>query len=190
MATKPSLPAATFVLNQSSSQAARQAAAAITVDVAPQPAQAKVVREGFQVPAVALNNQAADFFLENLEVLQPRQTPRVVSQSLKPGTRVTAGTVVDLVLAKSSDIPFGIFDGVHAGLKQRSVDTLLDGMLAQPAVRQAVLKYDKAEDLPAAERALLTTQFTQNADIAIDENSPDTSFNAAFQAARMALAFK
>lgn len=181
-----------LVLGTQLTQTARLATSLtpITVEVAPQPAQAKVVREGFQVPAVALNNQAAEFFLDNLEVLQPRQTPRVVSQSIQPGTRVTAGAVVDLVLARSSDVPFNIFAGVHTGLRQRTVDTLLDGMLAQPTVRQAVLKYDKAEDVSAADRTLLVQQFQQSADIAIDDTSPDTSFAAAFQSARMALAFK
>jgi beta-lactam-binding protein with PASTA domain len=186
MATKQ-----TIAFNASSiAQSVKQATQAITVEVAPQPAKANVLREGFQVPAVALNNQAADFFLENLEVLQPRQTPRVVSQSIKPGVRVTAGTVVDLVLAKSSDIPFQIFDGVHTGLRAQPLDSLLNGMLAEPTVRQTVLKYNKAEDVSATDRALLTQQFQRSAQISIDDSSPDTSFNAAFEAARVALAFK
>ncbi len=163
--------------------------APITVEVAPQPATAKVVREGFQVPAVALNNQAADFFLDNLPVLQPRQTPRVVSQSIKPGTRVTAGTVVDLILAPASDIPFTIFEGVHRDLLERNVGNLLDGLLAEPATRQSVLKYQKAEDMPVAEREVLTQQFRQQ-QIVIDEANPDTGFTAAFNSARAALAFK
>ncbi len=160
-----------------------------TVEVAPQPATAKVVREGFQVPAVALNNQAAEFFLGNLDLVLPRQTPRVVSQSIKPGTRVTAGTVVDLILAPVDDIPFVIFEGIHRDLQQRNVSALLDGMLAQPVTRQTVLKYQKAEDVPAVEREALTQQFRQ-ADVVISEDAAETNFAAAFNAARAALAFK
>lgn len=160
-----------------------------TVEVAPQPATAKVVREGFQVPAVELNLQAAEFFLGNLDIVAPRQTPRVVSQSLKPGTRVTAGAVVDLVLAPVNDIPFVIFEGVHRDLRERNVATLLDGMLAQPATRQTVLKYQKADDVPQAEREVLARQFAAS-NIGIDESSAETGFAAAFNAARVALAFK
>lgn len=159
------------------------------VEVADKPAVAKVVREGFQVPPVALNVQAAEFFLGNLQPLQPRQTPRVVSQSIKSGTKVTAGTVVDLILAPPSDIPFSIFDNVHKDLRTRSVSTLVDGMLQDPGVRQTLLKYDKAQDVPAAERTSLTTQF-QNANIGVDDTAADTSFEAAFNSARGALAFK
>jgi beta-lactam-binding protein with PASTA domain len=122
-------------------------------------------------------------------VLQPRQTPRVVGQSIKPGTKVTVGTVVDLVLAPASVIPFSIFDNIHADLAQRNVGDLLDGMLADPATRQSVLKYDKAENVPAAERTALTERF-QAADVRINDATPATSFAAAFNAARGALAFK
>lgn len=161
----------------------------LVVEIADQPTVAKVVRDGFQVPSVTLNSQAAEFFLGNLEVLQPRQTPRVVSQSVKPGTKATLGTVVDLVLAPSTLIPFNIFDNVHADLVQRNVADLLDGMLADPGTRQTVLKYDKAEDVPAADRAVLTTRFNA-ADVRISEENLNTGFAAAFNAARGALAFK
>jgi hypothetical protein len=159
------------------------------VDVSDKLAVAKVVREGFQVPQVALNAQAAAFFLDNLEIVTPRLTPRVVSQSIKPGTKVTAGTVVDLILAPSTDIPFSIFDNVHADLRQRNVATLVDGILQDAPTRQTLLKYEKAADVPAAERTALTQRF-QSADIGIDDNTPDRSFEAAFNSARGALAFK
>ena len=160
-----------------------------TVEVAEMPAKAKVVREGFQVPAVEFNTQAAEFFLDNLQVLQSRQTPRVIAQRTQPGTRVTAGTVVDLVLAPVNDIPFGIFEGVHRDLRERSVAGLLDGILQDPTTRQTLLKYEKADDVPQAERNALTQQF-QAADIGIDDAVADASFAAAYKAARGALAFK
>jgi hypothetical protein len=113
----------------------------------------------------------------------------VVSQSIRPGTKVTAGTVVDLILAPPSDIPFRIFDNVHRDLRERSVATLVDGMLQDQTTRQTLLKYDKAQDVPAAERTALTQQF-QAANVGIDDAAPDSSFEAAFNSARGALAFK
>jgi len=161
----------------------------VVVEVAAQPAVAKVVREGYQVPPVKFNPAAAEFFLGNLEIVTPRLTPRVVSQSIREGTKVTAGTVVDLVLAPTSAIPFDIFDNVHKDLKSRAVTTLLDGMLADPATRQTVLSFSKAEDVPAADRTRLTAQFAQ-AGVNIDEAASDANFSSAFNAARGALAFK
>lgn len=161
----------------------------VRVEVDDKPAVAKVVREGFQVPAVTFNPQRAEFFLDNLDIILPRQTPRVVSQSIKDGTKVSAGTVVDLILAPPSDIPFSIFDNVHRDLRARNVSVLVDGILQEPVTRQTLLKYDKAADVPASERAALTQQF-QSANIGIDDAAPDTSFESAFNSARGALAFK
>ncbi len=161
----------------------------VRIEVDDKPAVAQVVREGFQVPAVQFNAQAAEFFLGNLDIIQPRQTPRVVSQSIKPGTKVTAGTVVDLTLAPPSAIPFGIFDNVHRDLRNRNISVLVDGILQDNTTRQSLLKYDKAADVPQAERAALTTQFVA-ASIVIDDAVPEASFEAAFNSARGALAFK
>lgn len=161
----------------------------VLVEVDDKPAVAKVVREGFQVPAVQINQQATDFFLGGLVPLQPRQTPRVVSQSIKAGTKVNAGTVVDLILAPPTAIPFTIFDNVHKDLRTRNVAALTDGILQDAATRQTLLKYEKASDVPAAEKTALTVQFA-SASIGVSEAAPETSFEAAFNSARGALAFK
>ncbi len=161
----------------------------VVVEVAAEPAKAKVVREGYQVPSAQLNVQATEFFLGNLEVVTPRLTPRVVGQSIKPGTKVTAGTVVDLVLAPAGIVPFDIFDNIHRDLRQRPVTALLDGLLADPTTRQAVLSYARPEDVPAADRERLVAGFAQ-AQVQVNDSNADTSFAAAFNAARSALAFK
>jgi hypothetical protein len=161
----------------------------VFVEVADKPTVAKVVREGFQVPPVTLDNQAATFFLDNLQVVPPRLTPRVVSQSVRPGTKVVAGTVIDLVLASADIIPFDIFDGVHEDLKGRNLSNLLDGILADAPTRQTLLKYEKAADVPQAEKTALLAKFTE-ADIGFNEEVPTLSFESAFNSSRAALAFK
>ena len=161
----------------------------LVVEVADQPAKAKVVREGFQVPVVKYNPQAADFFLDNLQVVDIRQTPRVVTQSIPQGTRVLAGTVIDLVLAPATGIPLDIFENVHRDLAQRTVGSVVDTLLANTEVRQTLLKYEDPADVPESERAALTAQFNA-ADIAIDDSVANTSFAAAFNSARGALAFR
>lgn len=186
MVTKVNLSGANLAINRTKTLAQTKE---VLVEVDDKPAVAKVVREGFQVPSITFNQQKADFFLGNLDVIQPRQTPRVVSQSIKPGTKVGVGTIVDLIMAPPTAIPFDIFDNVHRDLRTRNVSVLVDGILQDPATRQSLLKYDKAQDVPAAEKTALTLQF-QAANIGIDDTVPEASFEAAFNSARGALAFK
>ena len=81
----------------------------ILVDLTEKTAKAKVVREGYQVPPAALDKSKAQFEFDNYEVTPARALPRVVSQSVPAGTRVGAGTVVDLVLVPKSGVRFDIF---------------------------------------------------------------------------------
>jgi len=166
-----------------------QAAQTVLIDLSPQPAQAKVVREGFQVPAVALDIAKAGFFIDNLAQIDVRQEPRVVSQSVPAGTKLLPGQAVDLVLALTRDIPIRIFQTPHRALLDQNLSMLTDGLLQDNAVRQTLLTYATPAEVPAADRAALTAQFNQQG-IAIDEASADTGFAAAFNTARSALAFR
>jgi hypothetical protein len=172
-----------FQLSQSLSQPI------LTVDLSPEPAKAKVVREGYQVPAVALDTKKSTFFLDNLKQIAPQQEPRVVSQTIPPGTKVLPGTAVDLVLAPTSTIPFDIFENPHKSLVGRNVNALTDGILQDTTVRQTLLKYDNPADVTPQDKALLTSKFAE-ADVQVDEASADTGFTAAFNSARGALAFR
>ena len=159
------------------------------VDLNPAPAKAKVVREGYQVPSPALDDKKSSFFLDNLTQIAPKSEPRVVSQTIKPGTKVLPGTAVDLVLAPTSTIPFDIFDNPHRSLKGKTVDALTDTLLEDTNVRQTLLKYNSADEVSAADKAMLTSKFAQ-ANMAVDEASADTGFDAAFNSAHGALAFR
>jgi hypothetical protein len=170
-------------------RASTQAAQTVVIDLSPQPAQAKVVREGFQVPAVALDAAKAGFFIDNLAQIDVRQEPRVVSQSVPPGTKVLPGTAVDLVLARTSDIPINIFQDPHRALQGQTLNALTDGILQDNTVRQTLLSFATAADVPAAAKTALTAQFNANG-ITIDEANADTGFAAAFNTARSALAFR
>jgi hypothetical protein len=158
------------------------------IDVSEKPAQAKVVREGFQVPSVPLDTQKTDFFVNQLVPLLPLQIPRVISQSVAQGTKVVAGTVVDLVLAPRDSIPFDIFTDIHADLKGKPI-TAMDPVLNDAASRQILLANTNSTDLNAADKTTLTNAF-QAAKIKIDETDPTRTFDLAFQTARGALAFR
>lgn len=166
-----------------------QVATPVLINLSPQPALAKVVREGFQVPAVALNPAKANFFIDNLALIDVRQEPRVVSQSVPAGTKVLPGQAVDLVLALTRDIPINIFELPHRDLKDKALNVLTDGLLQDTTVRQTLLKYATPAEVPGNEKTALVAQFAQQG-ITVDEGNADTGFAAAFNTARGALAFR
>ena len=161
----------------------------VFIDLTEKAAKAKVVREGYQVPAATFDKNKADFAFDQFEVLPTKSLPRVVSQSVPAGTKVTRGTVVDLVLVPGDSVPFDIFEGVHADFKGKTVHFMTENMLADAKTRQIFLKYEDPDDLPAADKTFLQKEFTENG-ISFDENVADKSFNAAYNTARGALAFR
>jgi hypothetical protein len=112
----------------------------------------------------------------------------VVSQAIPPGTKVTAGTVVDLVLAPRTKIPFNVFDGVHLDLATKTLDAI-DPLFANAAAKKTLQTYQLAEDVPAAEKTALTTAMA-SVGITVDETNPNKTFAKAFDSARGGLAFQ
>ncbi len=167
-----------------------KAAEQVYINLSPAPAQAKVVREGYQVPAVALDVSKSSFFIDNLQQISRKDEPRVVTQSVPAGTKVMPGTAVDLVLAPTSTVPFDIFHNPHKDLVGKNLNVATDGILENASVRQALLKYDNPGDVPAADKTMLISQFAESANVHVDEGSADTGFDAAFNSLRSALAFR
>jgi hypothetical protein len=158
------------------------------IDVSPKPAQAKVVREGFQVPSVALDVQKASFLVDQLVTVTPADLPRVIAQSVAKGTKVAAGTVVDLVLAPKSSVPFDIFAATHADLKGKAL-SVADPVVNNADVRQILLTYDNPADVPTADQQTLTTAFA-GVGITVNNSDPTRTFSEAFNAMRGAVAFR
>lgn len=158
------------------------------IEISPRPVTSKVVREGFEVPTVILNKTASTFAIDNLAIVGPRFLPRVVSQSIPPGTKVTRGTVVDFVVVPKQDIPFDIFDNIHAGLIGKGL-TQVDPLVENVSVRNVLLKNETAADVTAADKAVLVTEFAKQG-ITVDEAHPATTFERAFESVRMAVAFR
>ena len=139
--------------------------------------------------AVALDPAKANFFIDNLQQIDQRQEPRVVSQTVPAGAKVLPGTAVDLVLARTSDIPISIFQHPHRDLKNLTLNALTDGLLQDTTARQTLLSFSNPADVPSAAKAQLVTQFAAQG-VNIDEASADSGFAAAFNTARGALAFR
>lgn len=166
----------------------KPAASVEFVDLSEQPAKAKIVRQGYDVPAVKLDLKKVDQFVGDLTQIPTNQLPRVVSQAIPPGTKVTAGTVVDLVLAPRTKIPFNVFDGVHLDLATKTLDSI-DPLFANAAAKKTLQTYQLAADVPAAEKTALTTAMA-SVGITVDEANPNKTFAKAFDSARGGLAFQ
>lgn len=161
----------------------------VFIDLTERTTKAKVVREGYQVPPATFDKNKAQFEFDNFDIVPPKELPRVVSQSVPAGTKVTRGTVVDLLLVPKSGVPFDVFDGVHADFKGKNVDFLTEGMLEDARARQIFLTYENADDIPPADKTLLQGQFNRSG-ITFDETREDKNFKSAFNTARAALAFR
>lgn len=179
---------------QSSTQAnvtipARTLNQTVFVELGDQPAKANISRGGYKVPSIMPDNDRLDNLLSGLPIVKPSTSPRVLGQNIAAGTRVSVGTTVDLVLAPSKDINIGIFDDVHVGLLQNNVNEILEKVIVDTQIQDLVLRYDKADDMPAAQQQALADLLVQTVDIEIDDNKPGQSFGNAFNAMQVVFAF-
>ena len=162
--------------------------AAEFVDLSAEPARAQIVRQGFEVPQVTFDPKKLDQFIGTLPEIPIAALPRVLSQNIPPGTKVPAGTVVDLVLAPRGIIPFAVLDNVHADLAAKNLDAI-DGLYADQTARKTLLTYATADQVPAAERNHLQAAL-QAVGVTVDDTSVDKTFAKAFNSARGGLAFQ
>jgi hypothetical protein len=158
------------------------------VDLSGEPAKAQIVRQGYDVPAVAIDPRRVDQVVGQLTQVLPINLPRVLGQSIPAGTKVPVGTVVDIVLAARNKIPFSVFANAHADLTNRTLDAI-DSVFSDSTAKQTLLTYSSADQVPADARDHLVTLF-QAVDVGIDPNDPNKSFDRAFDSARGALAFQ
>jgi hypothetical protein len=163
-------------------------AAPLFVDISAQPVKTNLVRKGFQVPAVEVDKTIRDSFIDRWVPVPPKKSPRVVTQSIPPGTQVAPGTVVNLVMAPPSIIPLDIFTGIHADFKGRTVEQA-SLILDNPAVQKIALQYKSADEVPETDRQVLVTALAQ-ADVEVDDQQPEKSFGRAFSSLRNTAAFR
>jgi len=167
---------------------AQQAASIEFVDLSPQPAKAKIVRQGFDVPQPKIDAKKAEQLIGVLGQVSAQDLPRVVVQGIPAGTKVAAGTVVDLTLAPRSKIPFNIFENVHQDVIGKNLDQI-DAVVTDAASRKTLLSYESGADVPQVEKDALTLKLAA-AGIHVDPSNPQNDFSAAFDTARIALTFQ
>ncbi|QSQ26050.1 hypothetical protein JY651_14475 [Pyxidicoccus parkwayensis] len=155
------------------------------IEVGSKAAEMVIVRDGVEITAPQLNLSRVDAYVERLKPVVAFSTPRVVQQSVKPGTRVAKGTVVDLVLVPPTNIELGLVDKAHVGFQHRTVDQVA------PYVEQARSILERratAADLTDNERAQMYG-ILQQADIVLNDADPTTSLDAAYRVLQGAKAY-
>jgi hypothetical protein len=83
----------------------------VYIDIGDKAAQASIARDGMPIPVISIDQQQ----LQTVNLIPPVFTPRVVKQTVDPGTRVQQGTSVDLTLAAPNWLPINIVPGVYQG---------------------------------------------------------------------------
>lgn len=155
------------------------------VDLSKEPERPNIVREGFLVPPVAVRPEIID----QVGVVKPVDPLRVVVQSIPAGTRVPKGTVVDIKVIDPRDLDLDIIIGVHRGLAERKIGTVIEQFLEDDGLRQSVLAADKPTDLSDVGRQQILRAAERN-DVAVDEGDPQNNFDALFTSLRGAAAFR
>lgn len=190
MATSKNVFGSQFVSDRSFAVSSQKLDKTVFVNLDEKPAQAKVVRDGFQVPPVTADITRVDEFLSGLEILRPTEAPRVVAQSIAPGTKVGPGTGIDLVLAPRQDVPLKLFDDIHVAVRESNIEEVLTKVEADRTLKELVLKYDDADEVPAEDRQAMATRMKATANMEIDDTKPEQNFKKGFNAMRAVLAFK
>jgi hypothetical protein len=164
----------------------RAVSASVRVDLGGEPSKAIILRGGKEVETPTVNLERASAILENF-IPVPRLTePRAVSQSIVAGTLVTRGTAVDLEFLQPDRVTLGLFEGVHADLRARSVLDL-GPLLQDPEIVPLLGK--QASELTAAESQNLTAKLGQF-NVGVDNTAPDRSLGAALAGLKSANAFR
>ncbi len=158
------------------------------IDLSEKTKTAKVTREGFEVPPVPIEQKQAEREIGKLVAVPPKAMPRVVTQSIAAGTRVTPGTVIDFVVVPKTDIPFSILPDPHDFLTAKTID-FVDDLVENGDIREVLLKRESAAAVTPDERTKLEAAF-KNKGILVDDKQPTKTFERAFNSVRSAAAFR
>lgn len=162
----------------------------VFVDLDDEPAKANVLREGKLVPSVIPEKSRVLEAIGGLDIVQPTRTPRVLSQSIEPGVRVTVGTTVDLVMAPRDDVNVGIFTDIHVATAETSIGQFVESLQQSNELVNLALKYEKASDVSETDKNRMTQLLEENTEVQVNEGAAGQGFEHAFNSMHVALAFK
>jgi hypothetical protein len=156
----------------------------IPIDVGASATKAEISRGGFAVAEIAVNEGAITSFLDDLVLVQTK----VVTQTIAAGTAVARGTAIDVVLARTNDLPVAVIPNIHVAFADATMAQLHEQFAAVPEVRDLVRTKTDASQLSAAELQTLTTALQAN-NVAVGTGAGETA-ESAFTAIQAAFTFQ
>lgn len=157
----------------------------LAIEVGTLPAEYRFYRMGKLVKSPPMNVDKTGGFTERLPPIKAEIIPRVVQQSVKPGTRVSKGTMVDLVLVPPTDIELGLVQGAHLSFEHRTVPQVA-GIVDK--ARAILEKRATAAELTGNEREQLSAILIE-AKVELNDERADLSMDAAYRTLQAAMAF-
>lgn len=114
---------------------------------------AKIVRDGMPVADVQVDKTAIEGVLAGTREV----VTRVVAQSIKAGTPVARGTMVNLTLTESKRIPGRAIEGIHVQFAEENLQDIFDKYLEpDPELQNIIARSSGGQALTAAERNRLS----------------------------------
>jgi hypothetical protein len=157
----------------------------IFVDVGERVIDSNVIRDGVKVGVFELD---PDRF-EEIFTGRPIVRQRVVSQSIRPGTPVAAGTTVDLVMAQTTRLPVGVIPGVLEAIRDEPMEDIYQRVIVdhEEVANRILARIGPDNVLPPAEQQQLEVLFEQ-ADLPLTDE-PGNDVAAAVETLRAVFTF-
>jgi hypothetical protein len=182
--SKPLVAASSGAAAFASPARATPQASTVFVEVSEQSTAAQITRGGSKLAELEINPEVVGSFLDTLPVVQTK----VVTQTILAGTAVARGTVIDVVMVRTDDLPIRVVPGVHTGLADLTVSQVGQEFLGSADVRDILRRRTDSADLTEAEQATLTSALAQQG-VQVS-GTGNQSLGAAFKGLQAAFTFQ
>jgi hypothetical protein len=174
----------TSLARESLTQARPASSFPVFVDVGSRKIESQIERDGVPIGVLAVDQ----VILKDLILDRPILRVKVVSQSVRPGTPVPVGTTVDLVMAPPGDLPVGVITGVHLDLKDVTIATAFNNIVADNPVVNRIVTHAVAGQLSPEDTAAVREIFAGVEGVEITDE-PGKDINAAVETLRVLKTF-
>lgn len=161
----------------------RSSSDVVFVDVGARKIESRVVRDGVPIGV----HQIDPDVLRDVVIGEPIIGYRIVDQTVPPGTPVPLDTAIDVVMARPGPLPVGIVTGVHADLRQFTIDDAFNRLVAGKPQAQRIVARAAEGPLSADDEQVVRDLF-QAADFSIEE-TPGRDVAAGLETLRVLTTF-